>query len=175
MPITLVPGDNILNFQLTPVPPVGDLYGVVRDLNTGAVLAGAQVVLSGLRAEIRTSDANGNYVFSGLPLGNYQVTGNMSGYEEWVSPTISLQAGDNPLDIDLAPLPPALASFSGIITNGVTGTPVAGAEVTVWQVVGSVNVFVQTDANGLFSFGGLPVGDYHFRVDAAGYETYLLM
>lgn len=72
----------------------GTVSGTVRDA-TGAVLAGAQIVLQP-RATTTASNARGDFYISNLPPGQYTLTISDVGFENAVS-TIAVTAGQNTL------------------------------------------------------------------------------
>ncbi|MBA7700348.1 hypothetical protein ES703_109059 [subsurface metagenome] len=77
--VVLYEGDNVLDIQLTPLPPpVANLYGVVTDIETGYPISGAKVTIDGL---VTYTDAGGNYGFTGLTPGSYQGKVEKEGYE----------------------------------------------------------------------------------------------
>lgn len=76
--ITLFEGNNELNVSLAPIaPPVANLFGIVTDAQTGYALQGVKVEIAGLTTY---TDANGNYVFSGLAPGSYVIQFSKAGY-----------------------------------------------------------------------------------------------
>ena len=82
MDIVLAEGNNVLNVQLVPIaPPVANLYGVVRDAQTGYALQGVKVTIAGLTTY---TNANGEYGFSGLTPGSYIITFSKDGYQTLV-------------------------------------------------------------------------------------------
>ena len=77
--IVLSEGENVLDVQLTPIPPpVATLYGVVTDAQTGYPLSGVKVTINGLTTY---TDAGGNYGFTGLTPGAYTIQFSKDGYE----------------------------------------------------------------------------------------------
>lgn len=76
--ITLVEGDNVLNVQMTPIPPVANLAGVVTDAETGSPIEGVKVTING---QTTYTDSDGAYAFVGLAPGSYTVTFEKAGYE----------------------------------------------------------------------------------------------
>jgi len=58
-----------------------------------------------------------------------------------------------------------LATVSGIVSDGVTHQPIAGA-----QVILGVGV-IDTGSDGRFVFEGIPPGTYNFSISAPGYQT----
>jgi hypothetical protein len=72
---------------------LGNLQGTVTD-STGAVVAGAQVQLSGDNNGIKLSaktQKNGVYQFQNLPIGNYTLTFSQSGFESTRVPAVTVQ------------------------------------------------------------------------------------
>jgi hypothetical protein len=101
------------------VPPTGQIGNFVwEDLNGNGVqdsgepgIAGVLVTLSGDANASMLTDANGNYLFSGLPAGSYSVTvAGVPGYAG--SP--SNQGGDPALDSNGSPSAVTLATDSSI-------------------------------------------------------------
>jgi outer membrane receptor protein involved in Fe transport len=52
-----------------------------------------------------------------------------------------------------------------------SGAVIAGATVQVLSATGTVQMTTQSDANGSFTFSGLPAGDYRLVVSNPGFET----
>jgi hypothetical protein len=78
-----------------PAQPGGAISGTVTDTN-GDLIGQANVVLNGpdLRATA-TSDADGVFAFSGLKAGGpYRVTIGAKGFDDWVSPPVTLAQGE---------------------------------------------------------------------------------
>lgn len=65
---------------------------------------------------------------------------------------------------DELPPPGQYASVSGVITDGVSHKPIAGAVVTIDSVLTAT-----TDASGAFSFEKVPAGTLDYTVTAHGY------
>lgn len=65
---------------IPPAPPSGlaNLYGKVTDASTGKGIPGVLVVLDGGQT---STDSNGNYVFTNLEVGEYEVEFSKEGYE----------------------------------------------------------------------------------------------
>src|SRR5260370_37239294 len=77
------------------------ISGSVSD-STGKPVANAKVSLSGPRSTVRTTDAQGLFVFVGLPFGNYQISAAAVGLGT-VTRNISVQ-GDTNVAIQYEPL-----------------------------------------------------------------------
>src|SRR5260370_11952691 len=73
----------------------GTISGVVQD-PSGAVIAGATVTIRDVdTGAVRTlnSDAGGRYIAAVLPVGNYEVTAEQSGFQTEVRSGINLTVG----------------------------------------------------------------------------------
>ncbi len=157
-------------------------------------VAGATVALLAAGSVIATTatDANGNYLFSGLTPGDYQVrffaptgfgftaanAGSDDSIDSDADPTtglsqiLSLAAGENnpTVDAGLVQLPPPVASLGDRVfldanANGLQDageSGVAGATVAL-LAAGSVIATTATDANGNYLFSGLTPGDYQVQ------------
>jgi len=132
------------------------LEGSVTVSGTGGPLNGATVVLEGTPG-VGTSDIFGSYGTGAAGAGTYSVTAEAPGYTPRTYLGIVLTQGVvTNLNIELDPLPTTI--FSGQITDAVSGTPIAGAEI---QLVSGDYVFEATaDASGNFSISNVYVGTY---------------
>jgi hypothetical protein len=73
-----------------------DIVGTVTD-NTGAVVPKAKVTVKNLDTSLtRTTETNssGDYAFPLLPVGNYSVTVELSGFKTFTNPQLTLATGD---------------------------------------------------------------------------------
>jgi hypothetical protein len=80
----------------------GTLRGVVSD-ETGAVIPGAKVTVTGPRGVVKTTTAgvDGSYVFTGLPPGKYSVQAASPGLEQFQPATADVGPGVKTLNIQL--------------------------------------------------------------------------
>lgn len=155
---------------------VASIAGTVVDQDTVGI-AGVTVVLTGTDpngavSETTTTDANGDYSFPGLLAGTYTVTETTpTGYTDGgetagstggtvtddVIADISLAAGvdsiDNDFDENVIPDP---ASISGTVVDDL-GRPIPGVIITLGGDVAATTI---TDADGNYTFPGLPAGTY---------------
>lgn len=82
MAITIREGNNELNIQLTPLPPpTANLYGVVKDAQTGTRLGGVKITLDGV---VTYTNTDGEYAFVGLTPGSYTISFEKTGYQTLV-------------------------------------------------------------------------------------------
>ena len=80
----------------------GSLRGLVTDQN-GAVVAGAKVTIEGASGLPKTTDTdkNGSYLFTALPLGDYELQASAPNLELAEPAQISLKGGAQTLDLQL--------------------------------------------------------------------------
>jgi len=144
------------------VPPgLANLYGKVTDAVTGEAIPSVLVALNGL--EVYT-DAGGNYAFTDLGTGTYSLFFQKGGYEEIEMGDITLQEGNNELNVQMPPVV-VLANLYGVVTDAETGYPLAGVKVTLGALV------VYTNGSGYYGFEGLIPGSYTITFEKEGYET----
>jgi serine-aspartate repeat-containing protein C/D/E len=164
------PGNTFIDERLP-----GNISGTVReDLdnnNTGDTpIAGVTVVLkdaAGTPIATTTTDANGNYSFTGVPAGTYTVEEtNKPGYTDVSdidggnpnSIAVSLQPGQSSTGNDFVDERPATlgdrvwldTNANGVQDAGEAG--IAGVTVQLKNADGSVAQTATTDANGNYSF-----------------------
>ena len=75
----------------------GEIGGIIRD-PTGSVVLDATItaVESGTQLRFTTkTNASGEYLLAGLPVGQYSLTVNMQGFKQIVQSNIELHAGDH--------------------------------------------------------------------------------
>ncbi|MED4235885.1 carboxypeptidase-like regulatory domain-containing protein [Priestia megaterium] len=167
--VTLTPNETeTLNFALSSNP--ASLSGIVTDVQTKAPLAGAlvEVFVVGTTIPVKSTltDANGQYLVSGLAEGEYRVVIFADNY------------GTQPFRIVLTPgeqkilnaaLTPYLASLVGTVTDKKTGKPVQGARVEVLNNREKVVAVDYTDERGAFTIRGVPAGTYILLATAEGF------
>jgi fimbrial isopeptide formation D2 family protein/uncharacterized repeat protein (TIGR01451 family) len=202
-PIILGPGDVYVNadFGYQPAAGTGHAIGdqVYFDADASGTftpgdygIAGVTVALLDSTGKIiatTTTDANGNYLFPGLPDGTYSVWVNdtggvLKGLKQTADPdttldsrsTVTLSGADN-LNQDFGYTPQVQTAATAVIgdtifldSNG-NGTPDAGeglqgVVVRLYDSTGTTLLATTTtDVNGHYYFGGLPDGTYVVKVD----------
>jgi hypothetical protein len=124
--------------------------------NGGGPASGVTVILtSGSLTRVTSTDANGSYIFSGLPNGNYTITPNRSGYAFTPTNLTVNVSGSDVTGQNFTATLLNIFSISGTITSG--GTPIEGVAVTL---TGPVNATVSTNPFGVYIFNNLPNGTY---------------
>ena len=97
--------------------------------------------------------------------GTYTLIAIGAGHEPYAS---AVQVGERPLErlIELA----GGGSLAGTVRAAATGTPLAGAAVTLLGADGEVVAARTTDAAGRYEFGGAPPGSYTLAMTAPSCE-----
>ncbi len=158
----IVAGANVQNLQLTG----NTLTGIVTNSVTGLPIAGVtvQVVDSANFTNTLTTDAGGHYAVTNIAVGLATVTGSKTGYGSTsAGPTIV--AGANIQDLELTG-----NTLAGVVTNSVTGLPIAGVTV---QVVDSANVTntIATDGTGHYAVTNIAAGVASVTASKSGYAS----
>lgn len=135
----------------------------------GAALVGATVTLSGASSATTTTDANGNYSFTGLANGSYTVTPTLTGYNfSNTSDAVTINGASVTISTEIAtptsPISGLPYIISGTVTSG--GAVLSGVTITL---SGTSSGTASTDANGDYSFSGLANGSYTVTPSLAGY------
>lgn len=127
------------------------------------------------------SGADGTFVFTGLPAGDYLVRASRPGYlVRWYDGAAgALLPADAALVTVVPPQNitalevtlPAPGGIAGRLTDSVSGAGVAGVAVRVYEENDSQVATVVSGADGAWQVGGLETGAYRleFRAEAAGY------
>lgn len=141
----------------------GAVSGQVVD-NDGSAVAEATISLLGV-GQSTVSDAQGQFQFDQVPVGQYTLQVSRSGYQS-SSRTVAITA-DQSLSLTgedtLALLPFRL---EGVVTLGEDVVDHSGSLVTL---AGS-GQSVQTDTEGLFVFKGVAPGNYQLQISREGYQ-----
>ena len=145
----------------------GTLSGAISNSSLGTPISGAQIQVeqSGEIKASASSDSNGNYTFSNLLGGTYDVVVSASGFGRSVSSPVSVPAGvTTTLNVSLS----SPGTISGKVTQSDGVTPIAGA--TIEALVGQASAgSAATDSNGNYTISGLNAGNYSVVAFASGY------
>jgi len=135
---------------VTYAPATYNLSGTM----TGAVTNGVLITLSGKASGTTTTNASGNYSFSGLADGNYTATPSLAGYSFSPSSANTVISGANSTFSNFnSSSPTSTYTISGLVTGA------APAGVTI-KLSGAATLNVTTDLNGNYSFTGLSNGNF---------------
>jgi len=151
--------------------PVGTaaIQGNIVDGSTGVALSGAVVAVENQGLSV-ASGANGAFLLAGILPGSFILDVSIDGYY-----TLRLQVNATAgavANLAVVPLQPiesqAASSVSGIVIDSDTGSPIAGASVSVLDTVLSSI----TDSQGAYTIGGIPAPtNIVVSVGASGYIT----
>ncbi|HSP07445.1 MAG TPA: carboxypeptidase regulatory-like domain-containing protein, partial [Acidobacteriota bacterium] len=173
--------NNGINFSLE---LGGSVSGTVTDKETGAPLQAVNVYMDGVESaggisssKFATTDANGHYIVSRMAPGTYYpFIASAQGHEPQLyrdipcthcakrtdGTPVYVAAGTSTTGIDFAVRKGT--TVSGIVTDEVTGLPIANASVGIRGVTS-----VGTDATGHYSISGVPAGARVLRAGASQY------
>ncbi len=157
--------ENSLEYLLTTeAAATGSIAGNVN-LSDNADNSGVTVTLTGLVTETVTTDASGDFSFTGLYAGTYAVTVSKDGYFPYSASTTGIEVADGAVTgIDFTLDPVAFASISGTVTL-FNETDYSGVTV---EVLGQ-GLSVQSAANGAFYISGVAPGDLEVSFSKTGY------
>jgi len=161
-------GESVQTSQLcstTQAPPVTPTYSISgKTTLNGVGLSGVIISLTGASTTTTTTDANGNYAFSGAKNGSYTVTPSLTGYN--FSPAIKSitvnsadSAGQN---FSATAIPTYSVSGSIDLSYDATINPLGFGlpGVTVSLIGTSETKTVTTQANSNYTFTGVRDGSY---------------
>jgi len=119
------------------------------------------------------TDENGYFSFSDLSFGNWQVNPGFSNgkYQPAASVPAPLTAAAPAATVVVALVswPVGTASIHGIVTDSVTGEPIAGAGISVFSGDAPHQSNATSGADGSYSFDQLPAGTYYLSFGLSGY------
>ncbi|MCM3340777.1 carboxypeptidase-like regulatory domain-containing protein [Paenibacillus sp. MER TA 81-3] len=164
------------NITVHPDPNVNQnaLYGIVADTSTNLPINNATVELfqvqgcESLSEGLVVTNAEGQYLFADLPIGQYYIVATKSDFlpnqsdqihlaaQEYASVNIHLNVDENV----------NTGTVSGMIKDKVSGAPIADAIVALYELTGSIEtltLITRTNAAGLYMFGNLPQGQYKVK------------
>ena len=130
---------------------------------------GVTITLSGDGSGTKTTDAGGNYSFTGIANGSYIVTPALAGYIFTSTSRAIRISGANATAVDFTSATSAdsLYSISGIVTNSDNdGEALNNVTMTL---SGANSGTVTTDTNGSYTFSGLANGGYTLIPSLSGY------
>ncbi|MBU6436171.1 MAG: carboxypeptidase regulatory-like domain-containing protein, partial [Betaproteobacteria bacterium] len=140
----------------------GTTYSVSGSVS-GSTVAGVTVTLSGAASGTSTTDASGNYAFTGLANGSYTVTPSASG-TTFAPPSASITVnGANQTGVNfVASAVPVTYSIGGKLSGATT----AGVTITL---SGAKSATTTTDSTGSYVFSGLANGSYVVTPSRVGF------
>jgi 5-hydroxyisourate hydrolase-like protein (transthyretin family) len=147
----------------TAPPPVANIVGTVTGFG-GVALAGATVTMTN-PSQGTTTDSVGEFLFSNLLSGTYELTLQAAGYFDTTISNISHNAPTaTNLTIAMRQIPPPTASILGLVTDS-AGNPLEGVGISLVSPSESTSSI----ADGSFGFAGLVSGSYQIVMVLNGY------
>jgi EmrB/QacA subfamily drug resistance transporter len=149
----------------TPAPVLAPVQGYVRQPD-GQALTGATVTLidpAGQQAARGSSGPDGWYQVAAPAPGLYTLIAMASSHQPHAS---AVHAGDQAVDLDV--LLSGASRLAGTVRAAGTGTPLAGATVTLADPRGEVVAARSTDDQGRYLVADLAPGRYTLALSAAG-------
>ena len=137
-------GQNTHNIML--IPSTVTLLGIVQDAVTTSALSDVQVSLGGVSD---TTDANGYYELTTVPITANHVTCSLSNYTSYDN-AIELDLGENILNVSLQP---ATGTIRGYVYNSLTSEPLETVYIHVSDTLRD-----STDSEGFYQLEHLPLG-----------------
>lgn len=159
--------------------PPGQIAGLVKDAITDEPVAGVtvQVLAEDQLVAETTTDAQGNYQTS-LPAGDYTVEFSKEGYLSERMFNVSVESNDIQfLDavLQIGEDYRGTGAITGILTDAVTGQPIAGARLTIrrglGQTAGASVATTVSSTDGRYSVTDLEAGNYTVLAEADGYVS----
>lgn len=141
------------------------LTGLVTDSVTGNPVPQASIKILNTNVSA-TGDLDGNYHTGILAGGTYDIEISRGGYVTKVFTNVTLSNGvQTVINAVLSPF-----TMTASVTNAVNSSPVSGAVLHLSD--GTSDLFLTSDANGLFNSSGLTTGTFNAEVAQWGYVSY---
>jgi len=163
--ITVASGSvSVPEFTATAIATSFGVSGRVTAGGTG--LPGVTVTIAGAGNGSTTTDAGGNYSFSGVQNGSCTITASLAGYSfAPFNRAVTVNNGDATGQDFSASAVASSFTVSGRVT--LNGTPLAGVTVTI---AGAGPGSTTTDASGNYSFTGVTNGNYTVTPALTGFS-----
>jgi len=137
----------------TPTPATGAIAGTIADAQAGgAGLGGATVKVNSVTPLISTTTAgDGTYMLTGVPVGTRTINASLTNYVAANSGNITVTQGTTAPGGTLA-LNRTTVTVSGTVTDGISGSGVEGATVSVQEQSGKT---ATTNSSGFYTISGV--------------------
>jgi len=156
--VTVVASATTAAPTITLISSSGAIAGNVKS-STGAAIAGASVGFGGGTA---TTDANGNYSLTGVPVGTVQLVASANGFQS-VTQSVTVAGGKTSTANFTLTAAAASGTVTGKITNASSGAILASATVS-WSG-GSTT----SNASGIYTLTNVPAGTQNITAVKTGY------
>ncbi|MEW4224362.1 carboxypeptidase regulatory-like domain-containing protein [Rossellomorea marisflavi] len=161
---------QVTNVELFLTPNPGAVQGTIRDAVTGLPVSDTLVRVINNQGTVIAfvhTDVNGFYFLGGLPPSDYTITATNPLYQAGFAETLIQPNVTNTVNLSLQPNP---ATLSGLVFDGVDGSPLPGAVIEVR--ISGTNVLVRrviSDQNGRYIITGLPEGTFDVVTEIQNY------
>ncbi|BCR06063.1 hypothetical protein DESUT3_31320 [Desulfuromonas versatilis] len=142
------------------------ISGKITDAATGATIAGANISIPGTNKST-VSDAQGNYLLSGITSMSVSIKASAEGYDSKVFSFRVNAFGEYDVPLALNLEGTSTTTVFGTVRDAETNLPIVGAEVAI---VGG-NKSAATDADGSYSLGGVTEMVMDLKASAPGYSS----
>jgi hypothetical protein len=156
--VTVVAATTTAAPAITLVSGSGSITGSIKT-TAGAAIAGASVGFGGGTA---TTDANGNYTLTGVPVGTVQLVASASGFQS-VTQSVTVTGGNTSTANFTLTAAASTGTVTGKITNASTGGLVASATVS-WSG-GSTT----SNTSGIYTLTNVTAGTQNITAVKTGY------
>ncbi|MED4268284.1 carboxypeptidase regulatory-like domain-containing protein [Priestia megaterium] len=176
--VTVSGTDNFTGSQLTSVTTANDVTVAAAASITGKVTSGQTgLPLSGVTVELRnqsnvlisttTTNTEGNYSFTQLAAGTYNLSFAASNFIT-ATHTTTIAAGQTQfLNVILQPQP---GNVTGTVLSQ-DGTPVTGATIRLIDQFNSVITTATTNAQGQYTISSVTPGQYSLTISASNFQS----
>jgi hypothetical protein len=147
---------------ITLISATGVISGTLKN-SAGSPIVGASV---GYGGGTTTTDANGNYTLTGIPVGTVQLVASAQGFQSATQSVTVYGGKTSAANFTLAA--PANGTVTGKITNASSGAIVIGATVS-WNG-GSTT----SNTSGIYTLANVPAGTQNITAVKAGYLPHTL-
>jgi len=156
-------GPNTANFQLAAQP--GTISGKVTIQGSSTGIQGVTVTATGSGSPLTAStDGNGNYTISSVPVGGYSVSATANGYGAGSAQPVSVSVTAGGSATANFTLVPQVGTITGSVTD-TSGAPLVGATVSAGGVSTS------TVTGGTYTLPNVPAGPQTVTASKNGYTS----
>ncbi|MEW4288285.1 carboxypeptidase regulatory-like domain-containing protein [Rossellomorea marisflavi] len=144
---------------------------ITGNVSSGGPINNATIVLtntSGTVVATTTTNAAGNYSFTGITPGSYNLSVNAAGFQSQTAGVTTVANQTAIVNFVLVANPGAI---SGTVRDSVTNAPIQGSTVELLTPTGILLSTTVSDVTGQYTFGNLAPGSYQVRAVALGYST----
>ncbi|MGC2742382.1 MAG: carboxypeptidase regulatory-like domain-containing protein [Candidatus Angelobacter sp.] len=161
--VTVVAATTTAAPAITLVSGSGSITGSVKT-TAGAAISGASVGYGGGTA---TTDANGNYTLTGVPVGTVQLVASASGFQS-VTQSVTVSGGATSTANFTLAAGAATGTVTGKITNASSGAIVTGATVS-WSGGSTAS-----NTSGIYTLSNVTAGTQNITAVKTGYLSHTL-